>query len=224
MADAYTRLGDFEEARRWIDRAVKASPRRVVREHAQFLLASGQYDYALEVIREEMMALEASGLGETGTMLPIIKLTGVIEAWGGDYSAAALHLGRAFDWADGWASTDPTWIALLAYSLDQLGELEKAKVVNNRGRSILDNARAQGLAEFPRMIMGLARLHAVAGEREEALTKFEQAVAKGWRDYYLEIGNPIWRDYEKDETFKRLMGEVKIDVDRMLALVKENKQ
>jgi hypothetical protein len=52
------------------------------------------------------------------------------------------------------------------------------------------------------------------GDDELAMERLGQAVDAGWRGYYVHINDPRWFALAEDPRFRRLMGEVKADVDR----------
>src|SRR6185295_2912794 len=55
------------------------------------------------------------------------------------------------------------------------------------------------------------------GDRNQALTLFERAMAAGWRDYYLREHDVYWASVANDPRYRALMAKVKADVDRQAA-------
>ena len=55
------------------------------------------------------------------------------------------------------------------------------------------------------------------GDRDQALTLFDRAVAAGWRDYYLREPDVYWASVESDARYRALLAKVKADVDRQAA-------
>ena len=223
LGGAYTRLGDFGVAARWIDEATSSGPRATLRERASLLSAHGKYDELVDLMRAEVTVREASGVNLVFYQFPSLALAGMAETLAGNHQQAVHYFERAFDYTDAMTHemVFPHYV-MLAHSYRELGDIQKTEATIAKAMHIVDNARAQGMAEFPPLSISIARLHALKGERAEALAALEQAVADGWRDYYAEVGNPIWRDYADDETYRRLMAEVKADIDTMRDRVRQN--
>ena len=49
------------------------------------------------------------------------------------------------------------------------------------------------------------------------LERFEQAIAAGWREYYIKHNDPRWAVLADNARYQTLMAEVKADVDRQRA-------
>ena len=64
-----------------------------------------------------------------------------------------------------------------------------------------------------------ARNALLLGDHELALARLEEAVAAGWRDYYIHQPDPRWADMQDNPGYTALMARVKQDVDRQRAEV-----
>jgi hypothetical protein len=71
-----------------------------------------------------------------------------------------------------------------------------------------------GLLHRSRDLYMFARNALLLGDRDLALARLEQAIAAGWRDYYVHIADPRWADLRQHPRYEALMAEVKADVDR----------
>ena len=222
LGAAYTRLGDFGVAAGWIDEASSVGPKATLLKHADLLAAQQKYAELVDLMRAGVAAREASGVNLVFYQFLPLAFAGTAETLAGNHHQAVHYFERAFDYVETMVVHNLMNLTMLAYAYRELGDIQKTEATIAKAMGIVDNARAQGMAEFPPLSISIARLHALKGERTEALVALEQAVADGWRDYYAEVGNPIWRGYADDETYRRLMAEVKADIDRMRDRVRQN--
>ena len=55
------------------------------------------------------------------------------------------------------------------------------------------------------------------GDQARALDRLERAVAAGWRSIYLREHDPYWASLHDDPRYRKLMDEVRADVERQRA-------
>ncbi|MGD9292947.1 MAG: hypothetical protein PVJ48_08720, partial [Gammaproteobacteria bacterium] len=102
----------------------------------------------------------------------------------------------------------------LAWSYLELGEREKAlpilEYVETEIHQLIDGSTLP-----PSGWVYLLAINAVLlGDDDLAMERLGQAVNAGWRGYYVHINDPRWSNLSDDPRFRRLMIEVKADVDR----------
>ena len=67
----------------------------------------------------------------------------------------------------------------------------------------------------------IAAVHAIQGNKAEALTWLQKAIDSGWRDYRLALLDPWLENLREDEQFQEMMAQVKAMVDEMRKRVEE---
>jgi TolB-like protein/Tfp pilus assembly protein PilF len=102
----------------------------------------------------------------------------------------------------------------LAWSYLELGEREKALPILEYAETEI-NKYIDGSTLPPSGWVYLLAMNAVLmGDDDLAMERLGQAVDAGWRGYYVHINDPRWSNLSDDPRFRRLMIEVKADVDR----------
>ena len=90
---------------------------------------------------------------------------------------------------------------------------------------ILDEAareaesRVAGGSELPFAHLALAAIHAIRGERDDALDWFERAYDRGARHYRFLAIDPMFESLREEERFVRVVDRMEADVARMAAQV-----
>ena len=73
--------------------------------------------------------------------------------------------------------------------------------------------------ESPRPRYGLATVHAIRGERSEAMWWLREAVAMGWRYEWLLARDPLLDGLRDEPEFQRLLAEVRAEIERQRRVV-----
>jgi tetratricopeptide (TPR) repeat protein len=160
---------------------------------------------------------------EEGDMIP-----GAFLAKAGEYAAAIGFLEPLVD-AD---RPDQSFFAgapgayglhALAWAYRHTGQEAKATQLLESAARQCEELRSAGRLQDSLVIHRCAETELLRGNRERALAGLEEAVAAGWRDYYMRIADPYWAAVEDDPRFRRLMDQVRADIARQRAVVERDR-
>jgi len=224
LARSYAALGWFEPAEYWMSRITQDHPDlmwvRTGWVQAQIHYWRGDYRQAATEMRR---AWVSNGLTPEKIPPAISYFYGVNQALAGDFAgaihtlAAMLPTGVDQDVMGG--SYGVNAYQALAWAYSQLGMADKSRQLLDtveqwfaRYRDSVVTVRSGGLVEA-------AQNSVLIGDKELALDRLEQAVAAGWRGYYVSNHDPRWGALKDDPRYLALMAEVKADVDRQQAEV-----
>jgi eukaryotic-like serine/threonine-protein kinase len=208
----YATLGMFDEAEAFYQRAIEIQPvyRQAHNRLAELYLLTSRPREAEIRVRQI--------LENFGERQDALGGAGIIMAAAGDLRSARSYLERVtLEPAPRTNSPGPAHRYLtLAWAYQQTGE-------RGRADEILRPMAAMPVWTTPNlpheMIINLARLRVLQGDREGALLEMRNAVRKGWQDYYLLPNDPILHSLRGDPQFDQLLAEVKAEVDRQRARV-----
>jgi TolB-like protein/Tfp pilus assembly protein PilF len=225
LVDNYALLGLWDQSSYWAERTKTDLPDSFwVRTMSAWVpQAQGRFRDSLDEW-DKMLA----GVGKTLAEMPnsVILIYGDVQALGGDFDGAIRTLEpligpprpinyREFDWFE----TDA--LHSLAWSYQQTGKAEKGAPMLASLEQQLDERDRSGLLHESNDLYFFARNALMMGDHELALERLRRAVAAGWRDYYVEVSDPIWAELRDNPDYQALMAEVKADVDRQRAEVEE---
>ena len=154
------------------------------------------------------------------------RIVGISQALSGDYAGAVETLEPLFEKitsdSDGLQDEDE-WDGLhaLIWAHIQLGEVDEARWLLDAFDESFGDAEARGLLHQSPALMVFARNTLLAGNRELALARFQQAVDAGWRDYYSVLHDPRWDSARDDPRFQELMESVKVDLEAQRTRVEQ---
>lgn len=111
----------------------------------------------------------------------------------------------------------PTDLAL-GFALWELGERDRAETILDEAERVAES-RVAGGSELPFAFHTLAAIHAIRGERDDALDWFERAYDRGARHYRFLAIDPMFEPIRDDERFVRILDRMEADVARMAAQV-----
>ncbi len=225
LAASYAVMGQFETAANLISAAVREYPEeRLVRNgwlQGYVPYWRGEYDQAVEAMRR---ARDANGVPLSQLPQNARSFVAHNLALAGDYSEAIGMLAE-------WLPNDAEAHSVALYGADTFQSL--AWAYSQTGMPDIARERLekveQWLAQHSASVETLksgdlynaARNAALMGDSELALDRLEQAVAAGWRGYYIHKHDPRWGTLKDDPRYQALMAQVKADVDRQRAMVEK---
>ncbi len=181
----------------------------------------GRYRDSLD-IWDKALAEEGRPLTEMPDSFAMIY--GDLQALASDFDGAVRTLepligpSRPFNYGEfGWVEFDA--VHSLAWSYQEAGSTEKGTLILQSIDRQLEQRQRLGLLNQSRDLFVFARNAVLMGKHELALSRLEQAVAAGWRDYYVHVPDPRWAELRENPRYQALMAEVKADVDRQRAEV-----
>ena len=156
--------------------------------------------------------------------MTITLIYGNNQALDGDHEGAIRTLEPVLDPTQpvnygGFAAYERDSLHSLALSYTQTGTPEKARSMLESLDRQLHERQREGLLHQSDDLYFFAQNTVLMGDHDLALDRFEQAVAAGWRDYYIRRHNPHLATLEENPRYQALMAEVKADVDRQRAVV-----
>lgn len=205
----YMLVGDFEEAERWFDRTLELEPGFVWahRNRVQIDLYRGRTGAARS--RTEAM------LTRDPFNVVALSAAGEVEAAEGDWRQASVLFQHAYDLAPD-AVIHISLRFLLAQAMLRAGQEEHAARLLDQ---VLETARSRLELgnEEPRLLFEIAAVHALRGNRDEAVDWLDRAIDSGWT---YPTGSGIWLPFEllhDDPTFVATIQRMESD----LALMRE---
>lgn len=205
IAYLYLLLGELDQVDRWVARGLTTAPDnlllRLMREHTFW--RRGQVDR----VRRGTQRL----LQDEPNFLFALYMAGEIERYQGRWSQARLYhekaLGLVADsaWLGPGGRRLPTLLAHVAAM-----ENRPEQVIELLAQSAAHNRRElESGTEDWRPWFDTAAVHAIRGERDQAVSALTRAVEAGYRDLFLLENDPLWRDLRGDGRFVQLVARLK---------------
>ena len=181
----------------------------------------GKYDQAAAAMQR---ARDANGVSLAQLPRRARSFVGHNLALAGDYSEALEMLA---EWLPNAAEirfvplygVDPYQFLAWAYSQTGMPDMAREPLEIVEQWFLQLDARVQMMNSAD--LYAAARNAALMDDREMALDRLQQAVAAGWRGFYINNHDPRWGPLRNDPRYQALMAEVKADVDRQRAVVEE---
>jgi serine/threonine protein kinase/TolB-like protein len=199
-------------------KGVERNPHRL-RWAALFLALNGRPAEATALM-EDVSRVESGFAGPF--VVKTHSTAGIAAIFSGDYEAAARHLERACDMAPepvGWSTFAYSTVyldyaTLLAYARLKLGDRGRAlPLLEKTERYYLEHI-ARGDTSF-KVRVGMAAVHALRGNREEAYRWLQQAIDAGFYPYAELEKHPGFESLRGEERFRRMMDGVRARVAEM---------
>jgi TolB-like protein/tetratricopeptide (TPR) repeat protein len=218
----YGLLGDWEAAQYWGERSPRDLPRW--KWNAFFPVVHsvwrGRYEEALDRFRD---ALAVHRIDLAGEERELRLWYGALLAHTGEHAAAIEQLEPLIEPNAELLSASVVSTPVLdgqhalAWSYLRTGADAKADSLLSHQWRLCEKELASDVVLVSESLHYCAETALLRGDRDQALTLFERAVAAGWRDYYLRQHDVYWAALEKDPRYRALMAKVKADVDRQAA-------
>ncbi len=218
LFDSYALLGLWEESSYWAERYKTDAP-----DDFWAKLASSYVPYYRGRYREAqedwdgMLAREGRTLSEMPRMF--VLLYGDQQALAGDYDGAIGTLEpmigppRPLNF-DEFHPLETSALHSLVWSYQNSGLSEKGKpILESLERELQAEARL-GRLHGSNDLYFFARNALLMGNHDLALARLEEAVAAGWREYYIHEHDGRWAPLRDNPDYQAMMADVKADVDR----------
>jgi len=210
----YYGLDDPTRAEEWMKKVLELQPDSSSSYELLILmyLSFGDYDKATELSQKRLSKFP----GDRGAMASAARA----ELFSGRYTKAQEYVQKT-----GWQPQELVSLSgmqpvELGYIYSKTGRKDEAR---EQLQTILGrlNQRIEQGDESNGIMFSLAAIHAVQGNKEEALRWLEKAVHTGWRYYNYASRYPLLENIRDDERFKRLMDDVKAKVGEMRRRVEQ---
>jgi TolB-like protein len=220
LALSYALLGDWTQSGYWLERSMREFPETPYVPFYDTILPQWQGDYP-EGLRRFRARLAELSIQPQDVPFGTVWY-GVLLARGGEHAAAIEVLEplvRAESPADSpMLPGAPEYFTphALAWAYLQRGEREKSMTLLSKLEEACGDGGAPGMRSSDDRYT-CAETALLRGDPDTALQRLEQAIAAGWREYYLRAGDPYWAPLRDHPRYKALMAQVKADVDRQAA-------
>jgi tetratricopeptide (TPR) repeat protein len=217
LAVSYGLVGDWHTAEYWLDRLARDYPDALLRDFAPPSL------FDLQGRDTDALVAFRSVLDEQNP--DVDSLPGLVRVWYGALLSRTGKHAAAIEVLEPLTSPDAPVGSLggvepqhdgkhaLAWAYRESGADGKADVLLSAEWSQCQALLAPAHATSD-IVHICAETALLRGDREQAISLFDRAVAAGWRDYYLREHDVYWAPLANDPRYRALMAKVKADVDR----------
>lgn len=217
IGSLYLKLGDYAKAEKWLNKALELQP-DFTHPHVRWIelyLTQGKYQEAIEhsqrilsIFPDEVRLLEA---------------TGDVELFSSNYVQAKQYYEKAMEISSTRLPglTGASLTTRLAYIYWKTDQKEEARKMFSQSLEFAQKLLDQGNESWE-IPYDMAVIHAVQGNKNEAYLWLKKAIDAGWREYHLELRNPLLENLHNEEQFKQMMDEVKAMIDEMRERVEKD--
>jgi TolB-like protein/tetratricopeptide (TPR) repeat protein len=110
---------------------------------------------------------------------------------------------------------------VLAYAYQQVGRDDEADVLLNRLHEHLNELVVERNINFGPLHHTRAQNFGLRGDFDAAADALEAAIKAGWSRYIWVMNDPTWAETIADPRIARMLGEVKVELERQRALVEQ---
>lgn len=207
----YVELGLFDRGKEWIRRAFFELSDQPARGHCQLSEVAAQWEGDPEAVR--LHTDSALGLlPEDPSKSDLVYHC----AYGGEIALGNYE--KAKEYWDMWSPTLEEdarmrpWID--GFLAVRMGEAERGKRLLHEAEALVHEDMAEDPeSAYPHLYLG--EIRSVRGDLDGAVDALEQAIDRGYRDYYFLRQNPESKHVNGYPPFEQMMAELKSDVDRM---------
>jgi serine/threonine protein kinase len=210
IGSIYLKLGNYAEAEKWLNKALELQP-DFTNPHVrwiEFYLGEGKYQKATEHYRKILSIFPDEVRG--------LEAAGDIELFSVNYALAKQYYEKAM----GISSTrlpgltGASLTTRLAYIYWKTDRKEEAQKMFSQSLDVAQQLLEQGNESWE-IPYDIATINAIQGNKSESFKWLKKAIDAGWREYCLELRNPLLENLHNDEKFKQMMDDVKAMVDEM---------
>ena len=213
LAITYISLGLYRQAEEMLGRALALQPDlpQAQMDAIRLALARGNDAEA----RERSERLVSQNAEDAGARLT----AGEAYVFSGDYRRARELFQEAYAMAPQirweWGHSAPV---LLGYTLWRAGEREKAQSLFADFEVFAHDELKRG-NEAPDLHHSLAAVHAIRGERQEALRWLREAIASGWMNERHLARDPLLESLREEPEFQRMLAQMRAELERQRSVV-----
>ena len=203
LASVYAGLDDPVSAEKWARKALELQP-DLLEAHRQLIylyLSNGEYDKAIEQSQVYLSKLP----GYTGA----IRTAALAELFAGHHEKAEEYYKKS--------GGAPIELGYLYWKSEKKDEARKIfqRNLEPLQKRLEENDEGDGIR------ISMASIHAVQGNKEEALLWLQKALDSGMTDYLFYSRYPLFENIRDDERFKRIMDDAKAKVAEMRRRVEQ---
>ncbi len=222
---SYAALGDFARARELADQLLVATQGdlEIAYMISYAYLMMGDIDALAEVAEgylatiDDWRTAELDEHARYGLIWP-----GVARVMQGRYEEGAAMLERVLLETELGADPAETsfLIACLAHAYEESGRADEADALWQQSQAKLEAAHNDGWRR-PDLAAARAVVYLAQGRDAEAYSELADAVAEGWRHYWLAVNWPVFRDHVDAPEMQSVLNTIKSDLDAMRGRVRE---
>ncbi len=229
LADAYLELGEFDLAEHWARRVEDISPMQAVKVRSRLYAAR---DDVVGIARLAQSALQydppKEGVRLTPAQSSVQGIVGISYVMNGQYDQAISAFERVRSESPTLNRRSPelplfalNWLILSHF---RAGNDEAAAELLQTASSMAQHTLNQGYGKYPPFLWELSLMRGLSGRDEEAMQLWQDAVAMGWRHYFLQGRDhyPPRQALGDNAAFDEVMRKVQTDLAAMRQTVRNN--
>ncbi len=214
----YGRLGLWQSAEYWRDRAVQIWPEDIrFRLMRAYILSLDPSQPGHEEAWSHFRATSDAAGVDPAALLPAFQLLpGIRQALAGDHAGAIRTLEHVIDpqvALQGYGFFELDARHALAWAWLQTGAPKKAMALLHLLDGHYSARETDGRLHETYERADFARNTLLLGDVDAALELLGQAADAGWRDYYSTVRDPRWASVKDDPRFVEILNRVKADID-----------
>jgi TolB-like protein/Flp pilus assembly protein TadD len=217
-------VGDFDATNQWFEYAEK----RKARFSASYInVLKARFNLVQGNLEEALRYLEMADFGKDDfDMMNFIE--GDKAFYKGNYAEAAsiyqkLQEDNHGSEASFYSIQQGRIAAHLAYTYQQIGQIEKAKVIIDEFEKYTENSRSTR-SNTPSFYMNMAQINALKQNKEEAFYYLQGAIDVGWVRVWEVEHTPIFNSLNQDIQFTQMMGGIKARLATMRSRMHDDDQ
>jgi TolB-like protein/DNA-binding winged helix-turn-helix (wHTH) protein len=220
LGDAFTELGEFELADRWIAAAERISPIEAFKSRVRWHAATRDFEAFARAASAALPVNPESSVPLTLEQSVSSGLSGIAALNTGHPAQAVMLIRQSF------AHSPTMWrrkpyipiftMIVLARALRANDEAQEMREVLEDARRLVTEAGQAGIVAYPWITVASASVYQLSGEADRASQTFREAVAQGWRAWKLEelgVAQPLAGEAESIRL-------IEADLERMRKIVR----
>jgi TolB-like protein/Flp pilus assembly protein TadD len=207
----YTGLALDSAAQKWFLTSIELLPNLIREENLiKSYITIKDYKKAREYIQNRQK--------ESPGDIDILEIAGLVEVNAGDFQKAKVLYDSAYSKKPEIKASSSEY----AYVLWKINKKKEAALIFSKASHESEEIIKQGNEEFNSPYI-LAQVNAVLGNKESAYKWLQQAINNGWRQYEMNLNDPLFENIRNEDRFKEMMNNLKQMVDTMRKKIDEFK-
>ncbi len=228
LADAYLELGEFDLADQWAQRAEKLSAVQALKVRARL------YGVRSDTVGLTRLVESARQSDPPSADVPLTPAQSVVMALSGinyylinDYDHAVESFARVASESRTLFRRSPEMPLMasnwLTKSYLAAGDNEKAAEILENVSELAQDRQDMQFGGYPPFLLELSIAQYLSGHEEKALQTWKDAIARGWRHYYIDNtgANPLYDKYSDDARFQEIVRQLEADIAAMRQEVRD---